>query len=344
MRARGRAYRSPRNLRRQAPRDRYRPTRPTRPGTCLAWLARRGVRPEQTLIAGDEFGSSRRFSRLGLPVARARGGGRRLLLGRRRARGRARRRRRSPRRFRALPSRSWPTSCAAAAKVSLPERVTEEGWQVVIDGQGGVEETVRETLLTISDGRIGTRGTLLPGTSNGPPVLAGGRYAGRGSEEEILAAPIWNTDRGRRGRACAPCARPAHRDAPSRAHERRRLETRCSSVPLAGPARNGLPARKRSGRDARILLAAGGPRSAWNGNELPRARRRDDRRVGERRARRRRGRTRTERNDRSSASSATAAASSSRWPPSVRRVRRDSSGSTPSTASAGASAGPTRTS
>jgi trehalose/maltose hydrolase-like predicted phosphorylase len=157
----------------------------------LSWLARRGIRPEQTLIAGYEFGPLGNHpgsdSRLLVPKAAGAvcfsvgpepggtpegvldlGGG--------------------PERFYEILS----DQLRRRNENELPGRVSEEGWEVVIDGQGGDEETVRETLLTISDGHIGTRGTLLSGTGNGPPVLAGGRYAGRGSEEEILAAPIWN--------------------------------------------------------------------------------------------------------------------------------------------------------
>lgn len=158
---------------------------------AISWLARRGIRPEQALIGGDEFGSLGNVpgsdSLMLVPEAAGAvcfsvgpepegtpegvldlGGGPELFADiladqlRRRHEG------------------------------ELPQSVVEDGWQVVIDEQGGSEEIVRETLLTLSDGRIGTRGSLLTGSDNGPTVLAGGRYAGRGSEEELLAAPIWN--------------------------------------------------------------------------------------------------------------------------------------------------------
>ena len=157
----------------------------------ISWLARRGIRPEQVLIGGDEFGPLGNCpgsdSLILVPEAAGAacfsvgpepegtpegvldlGGGPELFMGiladqlRRREEG------------------------------ELPEPVEEPGWQVVIDGQGGRDEIVRETLLTLADGRIGTRGSLLAGSENGPTVRAGGRYAGRGSEEELLAAPIWN--------------------------------------------------------------------------------------------------------------------------------------------------------
>ena len=158
---------------------------------AISWLARRGIRPEQVLIGGDEFGPLGNVpgsdSLMLVPEAAGAacfsvgpepegtpegvldlGGGPELFAGiladqlRRRHEG------------------------------ELPAPVEEAGWQVVIDEQGGREEAVRETLLTLSDGRIGTRGSLLTGSTDGPTVLAGGRYAGRGSEEELLAAPIWN--------------------------------------------------------------------------------------------------------------------------------------------------------
>ncbi|HEY5159475.1 MAG TPA: glycosyl hydrolase family 65 protein [Gaiellaceae bacterium] len=157
----------------------------------ISWLARRGIRPEQVLIGGDEFGPLGNCpgsdSLMLVPEAAGAvcfsvgpepegtpegvldlGGGPKLFADiladqlRRRREG------------------------------ELPAPVEEQGWQVVIDRHSRVDEIVRETLLTLSDGRIGTRGTLLTGSPNGPAVLAGGRYAGRGSEEELLAAPIWN--------------------------------------------------------------------------------------------------------------------------------------------------------
>jgi trehalose/maltose hydrolase-like predicted phosphorylase len=157
----------------------------------IEWLRRRGVRPEQTVIAGDEFGALGSFpgsdSLMLVPEAAAatcfsvgpepegtpegvldlHGG---------------------PELFREVLA----DQLRRRREGELPVAVQEEGWQIVIEGQGDPEERVREAILTISDGRIGTRGTLLSGSANGPAVRAGGLYAGRGSEEEILAAPIWN--------------------------------------------------------------------------------------------------------------------------------------------------------
>lgn len=157
----------------------------------ISWLERRGVRPEQILLGGDEFG----------PLGNCPGSDSLMLV---------------PEAAGAVCFSVGPEpegtpegvldlggGPALFAEIlsdqlrrrresELPEPVREEGWQIVIDGQGGSEEIVRETVLTLSDGRIGSRGSLLTGSPNGPTVLAGGRYAGRGSEEELLAAPIWN--------------------------------------------------------------------------------------------------------------------------------------------------------
>lgn len=157
----------------------------------LSWLEQRGVRPEQTLIAGDEFG----------PLGNCPGSDSLMLV---------------PETAGAVCFSVGPEPEGTPQGVldlgggpelfadiladqlrrrregELPQAVREEGWQVVVDDQGGGEETVRETMLTLADGQIGTRGSLLGGSVNGPTVRVGGRYAGRGSEEELLAAPIWN--------------------------------------------------------------------------------------------------------------------------------------------------------
>jgi trehalose/maltose hydrolase-like predicted phosphorylase len=157
----------------------------------LTWLERRGIRPKQALIAGDEFG----------PLGNCPGSDSLMLV---------------PEAAGAVCFSVGPEPEGTPQGVldlgggpelfadiladqlrrrlegELPQPVQEEGWQVVIDDHGGSDETVYETVLTLADGKIGTRGSLLAGSINGPTVRVGGRYAGRGSEEELLAAPIWN--------------------------------------------------------------------------------------------------------------------------------------------------------
>lgn len=159
----------------------------------LSWLASRGVRPQQILIGGDEFG----------PLGRNAGSDSLMLV---------------PESSGAVPFSVGPEPEGAPVGVldlgggpgrfydilsdqlqrrngaGFPTAVKEAGWQLEIEGRGGSEEALRESLLCIADGRIGTRGTLLSGAEGdgGASVRAGGRYAGQGSEEELLAAPIWN--------------------------------------------------------------------------------------------------------------------------------------------------------
>jgi trehalose/maltose hydrolase-like predicted phosphorylase len=164
----------------------------------FAWLEARGIRPGQVLLAGDEFGplggAPGSDSLMLVPEAAAAacvsvgpepggvpepvihlGGGPESFLGllldqvRRRRLG------------------------------ELPAAADDEAWQVVVEGHGGEEEPYREALLALADGRYGTRGTLLSGGGETPAVLAGGRYAGHGFAEELLAAPVWNRIEGASG-------------------------------------------------------------------------------------------------------------------------------------------------
>ena len=161
------------------------------------WLGRRGLRSEQVLVAGDELGplggcagsdslmlvpaADRAISVSvgpepnGVPdgVLHLPGGPARFLdlLG-----GQLQRRRRG----------------------ELPALCADHGWQIVIDGVGGEEEPLRETLLALGDGRYGTRGTALNAAA-GQVTLAGGLYAGNGAGEELLACPIWTRIDGAHG-------------------------------------------------------------------------------------------------------------------------------------------------
>jgi trehalose/maltose hydrolase-like predicted phosphorylase len=163
----------------------------------VEWLRRRGVRPEQMLIAGDEFGPPgdppgpdalmlvpEAAGAVCLSVGPEPGGVPEGVLD---LHG-------GPDLF----CEVLTDQLRRRREGELPLDAHEEGWQVTIEGQDTADEAVRETILTISDGRVGTRGTLLTGSSNEPATLAGGRFAGRGSEEELLAAPIWNEIEGAR--------------------------------------------------------------------------------------------------------------------------------------------------
>lgn len=74
----------------------------------------------------------------------------------------------------------------------MVERAVVSGWRVVVDGFDPVVERVHESLLTIADGRLGTRGS--PVAADGattPLVMYAGCYAGTGSATELAALPVW---------------------------------------------------------------------------------------------------------------------------------------------------------
>jgi len=67
-------------------------------------------------------------------------------------------------------------------------------WTLTIDGVDPQLERVHESLLTLADGRLGTRGSVLAANpADDPSVLLSGIYAGSGSATRLLAGPRWNT-------------------------------------------------------------------------------------------------------------------------------------------------------
>ncbi|MHB1836851.1 MAG: hypothetical protein ACYCXW_18035, partial [Solirubrobacteraceae bacterium] len=75
----------------------------------------------------------------------------------------------------------------------LPIVVEDPEWALTIEGADPPLERVHESLVTLADGRLGTRGTVL-GRRAGrePTVLMSGIYARAGAETHLLAAPRWN--------------------------------------------------------------------------------------------------------------------------------------------------------
>ncbi|MGZ4395837.1 MAG: hypothetical protein ACXVZ2_10800, partial [Gaiellaceae bacterium] len=142
-------------------------------GYVFEWLRRRGLRPEQVLIAGDELG----------PLGGCAGSDSLLLIpssngavsfsvgpepngvpaGVLHMPG-------GPARFLELLS----SQLARRRAGELPVFSDDPGWQISLDGEGGPEEALRETLLALGDGRYGSRGaTLQAGPDAGVPP--GGR-------------------------------------------------------------------------------------------------------------------------------------------------------------------------
>ncbi|HUP31923.1 MAG TPA: glycosyl hydrolase family 65 protein [Gaiellaceae bacterium] len=75
-----------------------------------------------------------------------------------------------------------------------PPPIDEDpAWSLGIEGIDPELERVHESLLTLADGRIGTRGVALPDHRDAAPgVRAAGAYTNEGPEETLLPCPVWN--------------------------------------------------------------------------------------------------------------------------------------------------------
>ena len=64
---------------------------------------------------------------------------------------------------------------------------------LVVDGIDQEMERAHESLLTVADGLIGTRGTPMTAHSaSSPLVIAAGVYCGANAQTQLCAAPLWN--------------------------------------------------------------------------------------------------------------------------------------------------------
>jgi trehalose/maltose hydrolase-like predicted phosphorylase/beta-phosphoglucomutase-like phosphatase (HAD superfamily) len=80
----------------------------------------------------------------------------------------------------------------------VPDIDADPAWTLEVEGVDPKLERVHESLLTIADGRIGTRGApLLAHSSAEPDVLAADLYAGEGAETKLIHAPDWTRLPGR---------------------------------------------------------------------------------------------------------------------------------------------------
>lgn len=83
---------------------------------------------------------------------------------------------------------------ARRVRGELPIVSRDPAWTLTIEAAEPLLERVHETLLTLADGRLGTRGSVLAEQAGGDPaVLMSGVYTRSGSETHLLAAPRWNT-------------------------------------------------------------------------------------------------------------------------------------------------------
>ena len=74
----------------------------------------------------------------------------------------------------------------------LPIVVGGPEWTLTIDDDAPLER-VHESLLTLADGRLGTRGSaIVERAGSDPGVLMSGVYTRTGAETHLLAAPRWN--------------------------------------------------------------------------------------------------------------------------------------------------------
>ena len=160
--------------------------------SIMRWLWRRGIAPEQVLIAGDEFG----------PLGGLPGSDSWLMVG-------------EAQRATAVSVGAEPGGVPAGVvwlgggpdtfaavledqiarrrRGELPIVVEDPAWTLAIEGADPLLERVHESLLTLTDGRLGTCGSVIAGPASGDPtVLMSGVYARAGVETHLLAAPRWN--------------------------------------------------------------------------------------------------------------------------------------------------------
>jgi trehalose/maltose hydrolase-like predicted phosphorylase len=75
----------------------------------------------------------------------------------------------------------------------LPALETDPSWTLAVDGVDPLLERAHESMLTVADGRLGTRGSVLTGDPSGDPeVLLSGVYDHEGAASRLLPAPRWN--------------------------------------------------------------------------------------------------------------------------------------------------------
>jgi trehalose/maltose hydrolase-like predicted phosphorylase len=163
----------------------------------FAELSRRGIGPGLVLVAGDEFG----------PLGGLPGSDSLLLV-------------QDTSRVTAVSVGAEPTGVPAGVlalgggperfvalladqlerrrRGDLPDLDADPTWTLSVEGFDPQLERVHESLLTLADGRFGTRGApLLAHPAAEPGVLAADVYTGKGAESELARCPVWTTLPGR---------------------------------------------------------------------------------------------------------------------------------------------------
>jgi trehalose/maltose hydrolase-like predicted phosphorylase len=76
---------------------------------------------------------------------------------------------------------------------ALPTMPCDPRWTLIVDGVHPERERAHESLLTLADGCMGTRGSVLARRpESAPAVVLAGAYRGEGEESELQPAPLWN--------------------------------------------------------------------------------------------------------------------------------------------------------
>ena len=85
-----------------------------------------------------------------------------------------------------------PTSSSVGERWDVPELDGDPDWTITIDGLDPELERVHESLLTLADGRLGTRGApVFDHPSAAPGVVLAGAYTGEGPSTALAACPDW---------------------------------------------------------------------------------------------------------------------------------------------------------
>ncbi|MGO9319520.1 MAG: glycosyl hydrolase family 65 protein [Solirubrobacteraceae bacterium] len=88
---------------------------------------------------------------------------------------------------------------------ALPIVSSDPSWTFAVERVEHERERARESLLTLADGRLGTRGSVPAPHDSAPAVLMAGVYRGHGELSELQPAPLWNR------LAALPSDRPVRR-------------------------------------------------------------------------------------------------------------------------------------
>ena len=157
----------------------------------MRWLWQEGVAPGQVLVAGDEWGklgglpgsdslllASERSVAVSVGAEPAGVPAGVLHLGG------------GPARFEALLAEQIELRRQGEPPLVDPD----PQWTLTLGDARTLLARVTESLLCISDGRLGTRGsTIVPRSQERPGVRCSGVYRGEGPETHLLSAPLWNT-------------------------------------------------------------------------------------------------------------------------------------------------------